>query len=153
MFVVLTLVTRADRRVAEAGIATFSTPTVVHFGAALFVSAVLAAPWRSLVDVFVLAGAAGLYGVVYSLRIMYRTRHQDFYVADREDWIWYSIMPFVSYIAIFAGAIALLFAPERSIVALAGSVLLLIFIGLRNSWDIVTYIASGRADEPPSTKP
>jgi len=148
MFVVLTLVSRASRRSRQDGIATFSTPTVAHFCTALYLSAVLAAPWRSLPSVSVLLAIAGLYGIVYILHIVYRTRRLEFYVADLEDWIWYTVLPFTAYIAIFASAIGLLAAPARTLFVLAGAVIVLIFIGIRNSWDIVTYIASGRADEP-----
>ena len=151
MFVVLTLVSRASRRSRQDGIATFSTPTMLHFCAALYLSAVLAAPWRSLSYVSILLAIAGLYGIVYILRIMYRTKRLEIYVADLEDWIWYTILPFVAYIAVFASSIGLLAAPARALFALAGAVVLLIFIGIRNSWDIVTYIASGRADEPERT--
>ena len=147
MFVVLTLVSRASARTRQDGIATFSTPTVAHFCAALFLSAVLAAPWRTLPPVAVLIGFAGLYGIVYMLRIVYRTRRLEVYVADVEDWVWYAVLPFIAYIAIFAGAIGLLAAPERALFDLAGAVVLLIFVGIRNSWDIVTWIATGRADD------
>ncbi|MGH7728579.1 MAG: hypothetical protein ACREM2_07310 [Vulcanimicrobiaceae bacterium] len=45
MFVVITLVTGEDRsRPSLEGISIFSTPTVLHFGSALLVSAVLNVP-------------------------------------------------------------------------------------------------------------
>jgi hypothetical protein len=141
MFVVISLV--AGRERAEAthdGIATFTTPTVMHFVAALLLSAVLIAPWRSLVHVGVAAALIGLYGVVYILRVMYRTRRLTVYRADFEDWIWYTILPFVAYGAISAGALALAAVPVQALFILAGGVVLLIFIGIRNAWDIVTYI-------------
>src|SRR5438067_6656686 len=48
-FVALTLVAGARRTAGSSGgIGAFSTPTVVHFGAALLVAALLSAPWRAL---------------------------------------------------------------------------------------------------------
>jgi hypothetical protein len=49
-FVVITLVAQrpALRRAVEAGSA-FATPTIVHFGTALPLSAVLRVPWRSII--------------------------------------------------------------------------------------------------------
>src|ERR1700736_5472068 len=80
MFVVITLVTGVERfRNAPDGISTFSTPTVVHFCAALLVSAILSAPWHSLVGPVILLGIAGLCGVVYVLRLMHRTRRLTTY--------------------------------------------------------------------------
>ncbi|HET8998767.1 MAG TPA: hypothetical protein VFP86_03900 [bacterium] len=141
MFVVITLVTRTERAEdTHAGIATFSTPTVMHFAAALLISAVLIAPWRSLVHAGVAVALIGLLGLVYILRVMHRTRRLSFYTADFEDWIWYTILPFVAYGAISAGAIALAAAPVLALFILAGGVVLLIFVGIRNAWDIVTYI-------------
>ena len=145
MFVVITLVTRTERAEdTHAGISTFSTPTVMHFAAALLVSAVLIAPWRSLVHASVVVALIGLLGVGYILRLMHRTRRLTFYTADLEDWAWYTILPFVAYGAISAGAIALSASPVQALFIVAGGVVLLIFIGIRNAWDIVTYIAIQR---------
>jgi hypothetical protein len=59
MFVVITLVTGKERpEGTEEGIAMFNTPTVMHFAAALLVSAVLIVPCRSLVYAGVVAGLA-----------------------------------------------------------------------------------------------
>jgi hypothetical protein len=150
MFVVITLVNRTERlQRNQDGIATFSTPTVMHFCAALFFSAILNAPWRSLIHAAVLIGAAGLGGVLYILRVMYRAKRLTAYIPDFEDWTWYTILPFVAYGAIFAGAIVLPAAPVNALFTLAGSVILLIFVGIRNAWDVVTYIASGGPSQPP----
>ena len=107
MFVVITLVTGAEKARSQDGISTFSTPTVMHFGAALFVSAVLIAPFRSVAIAATLVGFAGLYGVVYILRVTYRAKRLQGYRPDIEDWTWYNALPFLAYGAILAGAIAL----------------------------------------------
>lgn len=151
MFVVITLVTGVERfRRSPDGISTFSTPTVVHFCAALFVSAVLSAPWRSLVYPAALLGLAGLFGVVYVLRVMVLTKRLSTYRPDLGDWIWYTVLPFVAYVAIVTGAVTLPTVPVEALFALAGGVICVIFIGIRNAWDIVTYIAIGGHDEPDS---
>jgi hypothetical protein len=142
MFVVITLMSRPERAEdSHAAISTFSTPTVMHFAAALLVSAVVIAPWRSLVHPGAVVAFIGLCGVVYILRVMHRTRRLTMYTADLEDWAWFAILPFVAYGAISAGAIALAAAPVQALFILAGGVVLLIFVGIRNAWDIVTYIA------------
>jgi hypothetical protein len=151
MFIVITLVTGAERlRKNPDGISTFSTPTVVHFCAALLVSALLSAPWRSLVHPAALLGFAALYGVVYVFRVMHRTRRLSTYSADLEDWAWYTVLPFIAYVAILAGAIMLPAIPVEALFALAGGVTLLIFVGIRNAWDIVTFIAIQGFNEPPN---
>jgi len=50
-FVVMTLIAQnPPQRAAEAG-AAFATPTVVHFGAVLLVSALLRAPWHAIAPI------------------------------------------------------------------------------------------------------
>ncbi len=141
MFVVITLVAAQRTQQRGEGLGTFSTPTVVHFCAALLVSAVLSAPWPSLIPVAVLLGIAGLYGIVYCASIIRRTRRLSVYNPDPEDWIWYSILPLVSHIVITVGAVRLVAAPYEALYEFAAATLLLIFIGIHNSWDVVTYLA------------
>ena len=145
MFVVITLVRGEEyaTRSRHDGIDTFSTPTVMHFCAALLVSAVLCAPWPSLVYVSVIVVLVGCYGVVYIVRVAFRARGLKEYTADIEDWIWYSILPFVAYGTLAVGASALQRASKGALFAVAGGVLLLIFIGIRNAWDVVTFLAAG----------
>lgn len=152
MFVVITLVTGVERvRRNPDGISTFSTPTVVHFCAALLVSAILSAPWHSLIQPAAVIGLAGLYGVSLVARVVYRARRMTAYRADLEDWAWYTILPLVAYCALLAGAIMLPLTPWHALFALAGSVILLIFIGIRNAWDVVTFIVIDHPGEPPSS--
>jgi hypothetical protein len=151
MFIVITLVTGTERlQKSPDGISTFSTPTVVHFCAALFISAVLSAPWSGLITPAIVLALAGVYGIVYLLRVTHRTRRLSNYNPDIEDWAWYSVLPFFAYGAILAGAILLAFIPAKGLFVLAGGVLGLIFIGIRNAWDVVTFIAIGG---PASTAP
>jgi hypothetical protein len=154
MFVVITLVTGADRRGTRAGFSTFSTPTIVHFGAALLVAGVLTAPWRSLAHVAGVIGLASLFGLGYTVRMYLRQwRHHSSYTPDLEDWICYTILPFVAYGALLGGAIALVVSPVDAMFALASGVVLSIFIGIHNAWDIVTFIAVGGIDDPPHSEP
>ena len=145
MFVVITLVSGMERTQPNPdGLSTYSTPTVMHFCAALFISAVLIAPWRSLTGADVTIGLTALFGLVYALRVMLMARRSTAsteYVPDLEDWAWYTILPFIAYCAIFSGAIALYRSAAPAFYVIAGGVLLLTFIGIRNAWDVVTYLA------------
>jgi len=151
MFVVITLVAgNRSRETSHVGVSTFSTPTVVHFGAALWVCAILSAPWDSLQYAAVLLGLTSLFGVVYVWRLILRTKRLTSYNAGVDDWIWYSILPLVAYAAIGVVAILLLAVPAGVLFVLGAAVLLLIFIGIHNAWDIVTYIA---VEVMPSSNP
>jgi hypothetical protein len=143
MFVVISLVRGWEGSRSSDGIATFSTPTVLHFGAALLVSAVLVAPWSSPTIADDLVAIVGCYGVVYVVRVVFRARRLTGYVADLEDWTYYTILPFMAYGVILGGAIAAIAVPSKALFAVAAGVVLLLFIGIRNAWDIVTFLAAG----------
>jgi hypothetical protein len=145
MFVVVTLVSGIERTGdSEVGLSTFSTPTVIHFGAALLVSAILIAPWPRLAGTFALVTLVGLAGVAHMSRVTGKARRLTAYAPDMEDWVWYTIFPFVAYAAVLVGGVAIPFAPPAAIWILGGTTMLLIFIGIRNAWDVVTYLTMER---------
>lgn len=151
MFVVITIVTGMERATrSQDGISTFSTPIVMHFCAVLFVSAVLIAPWHRMIFPGVLIGLLSLYELAYVGRVALRTRRMTLYTPDLDDWTWYWILPLAAYATIFGGAIGLEIAPVEALFALAVGALLLIFIGIRNAWDIVTFLIVGGGAKPPS---
>ncbi|MGH7329392.1 MAG: hypothetical protein ACREJX_13680, partial [Polyangiaceae bacterium] len=150
MFVVLTLIagTEPVRRTPE-GISTFTTPTVLHFATALLISVNFVAPWRSLVHATIVPGLIGLYGVVHIVRVIFVARRFRRYTPDLEDWIWYFILPLISHGAILAGAIMLAYNTVNALFIIAGGAVLLIFIGIRNALDVVTFIIIDGAQVPP----
>src|SRR3989440_9377308 len=107
MFVVITLIAGARVRGASGGLAAFGSPTVVHFGAALLVAAILSAPWQALWNAGLLLGLCGLGGVTYVVIVVRRARRQTDYQLVLEDWLWYITFPLVSYIAFVVSAILL----------------------------------------------
>lgn len=55
------------------------------------------------------------------------------------DWLWYVLLPLVSYLTLVVAAILL---PAQAVPALfitAAVMLLLLFMGICNAWDVVTY--------------
>lgn len=149
MFVVITLVAGQERlrSAGRDGVETFSSPTVVHFCAALLLSAILSAPWRSLGAPAVLLAITGAYGVFYAARVMLRMMRQAAYTPGFDDWFWYAVVPLVAYAAVLVSAIVLWAFPEPSLFAFAACTMSFIFLGIRNAWDTVTFIAiSGPKD-------
>src|SRR2546426_5850746 len=114
MFVVISLVTGQERTDAtQDGIAAFTTPTVMHFAAALLVSGILIMPWRSLVQAGILVAVIGLYGVAPILRVMGRTRRRTRYTADLEEWTRFTILPLGAHLAISTGPRSLATVPAQ----------------------------------------
>src|SRR3989442_5243063 len=101
LFVVATLIARVRARVSSPSeaFATFNTPNVVHFCAALLVAAILSAPWQALWNAGLLLGLSGLGGVSYVVIVLRRARRQTDYQPVLEDWLWHTVFPLVSYTA------------------------------------------------------
>ena len=162
-FVVVTLAVNSRQRSPDAlsnGISIFSTPTVLHFSSALLIAVLFIIPWPSLVPVAIFAGVVGAYGQFHIVRAIQQTRQLREYRADAEDWIWYNIVPSIAYIACMAGAVMLPFIPYYALFALAGSITLLTFTGIRNAWDLVVFLvvqtlndAASESDPPGHDRP
>jgi hypothetical protein len=125
------------RAYAQAGDA-FTTPTF-HFGAVLLLSAVGSAPWDGIATVAVLWGVVGLGGVVYVVLVARRLRLQTAYQAVFEDRLFHVLLPLTAY-AMLAVSACVAYSHLRPALFLVGAAaLLLLFIGIHNAWDTVTY--------------
>jgi hypothetical protein len=145
MFVVITLSARVqDRRSSEA-LGAFGTPTIVHFGTALFVAAIFSAPWQALWPAGLLLGFCGLGLVTYVVIVLRRVRRQTDYQPVLEDWLWHTVFPLVSYTALLVAAILLPGNPAPALFVIAAVTVLLLFIGIHNAWDDVIYIVIERS--------
>ena len=142
LFVVITLSAQVRMRVSSqrSGIAAFSTPNVVHFGAALLVAALLNAPWQALWNAALLLGLAGLGGMTYVIIVLRRARRQTDYEPVLEDWLWHTVLPLVSYSGLVVAALLLPIHPAPALFVIAAATVLLLFIGIHNAWDNVTYL-------------
>ncbi|HET9252005.1 MAG TPA: hypothetical protein VFP58_07815 [Candidatus Eisenbacteria bacterium] len=149
-FVVITMISEATHRVPTGtrSISAFATPTVVHFCAALLIAALLSAPWSSLSGPAWVLRAAGLAGVLYGLLVIARARRQTEYRPVASDWIRHTALPLIAYAALLMAGISLPWSPNASLFVIGGTSLLLLFIGIHNSWDTVTYIAVAARETP-----
>jgi len=139
-FVVMALVADMPRTPvqAQAGHA-FATPTIIHFGAVLMLSAALSAPWHNIGGAAVLWGLMGLGGVAYAIIVARRQRVQTAYQPVFEDWLFHAVLPFAAYATLCASACAARAHPTECLFGVATAALLLLFIGIHNAWDAVTY--------------
>jgi len=149
-FVVMTLIADSSRPRSPALIRAFGTPTIVHFCAALLVSAISSAPWDALSSAGFALGVCGAAGVAYGVVIVRRARSQTGYAPVLEDWIWHAVLPLIAYGCVVAGAFVLPRHPAPSLFVIGAATVLLLFIGIHNSWDTVTYIA---VEQPEAAKP
>ena len=146
-FVVMTLIAqKSPPRSAEAGPA-FATPTIVHFGAALLLSAMLSAPWQDATAVAAVLGLMGLTGIVYILIVARRMRVQTAYKTNFWDWVYYFLLPLVAYAMVVLSACMVPSHMAGALFGVGAAALLLLFIGIRNAWDSVVYLVLYRKPE------
>ena len=143
MFVVIALVANA-RTAAEPQLDAFGTPTVVHFGAALLQSVILTAPWPGPLSARISLALYGGTGLAYMIVVVRRTRRVTEYQPVFEDWLFHAVLPLAAYVAVLAGAMGLRRASTLSLFAIGGAAVLLLFVGVHNAWDTVTYILVAR---------
>jgi hypothetical protein len=147
-FVVLTLITEAGMlRGSGETLSAFGSPNVVHFCAALLVSAIFSAPWHGLGPPGVAIAVAGVCGFAYSVAVLRRALRQRDYKPVLEDWIWHAALPLLAYAALVHAGIRLPGVSADALYIVGGSALLLVFIGIHNAWDTVMYVTIERARE------
>jgi hypothetical protein len=149
-FVVITLI--ADRPIApgqaQAAGSAFATPTIVHFGTVLLLSAALSAPWRGIGGPAIVWALLGLGGVAYAILVTHRLRAQTAYQPQFEDWLFHALLPFAAYATLAASAYVARVHARGAMFGVAAAALVLLFVGIHNAWDAVTYhVFVKKADE------
>ena len=153
-FVVIALGAEA-RSLRGPELGAFGTPTIVHFCAVLLIAAILSVPWQAVSSAVIALGSSGAAGITYMVIVLRRARRQSGYVPVLEDWLWHGTFPLIAYTTLLAAALILPRNPGRCLLAIGAMALLLLFIGIHNAWDAVTYIATsqqGPPERPPARK-
>ncbi|HEY2276218.1 MAG TPA: hypothetical protein VGH61_12005 [Steroidobacteraceae bacterium] len=148
-FVVIALIRESGQGVQPRGLGVFVTPTIVHFCGVLALAAFMSMPHQNGGTLSVGLAIGGLAGVIYGCVIgvtMYRigigaTR----YVPVREDWIWNVIVPTLVYAAL-VGMAALIRdrLTRQALYGVAVLALALLFIAIRNAWDLAVWMSVSR---------
>lgn len=139
-FVVITLIAaRPIVNDAQAAGAAFATPTIVHFGVVLLLSAIGNVPWSGLTAVSILWGLAALFGAVYVVVVARRMHIQKAYKPVLEDWLFHVMLPLAAYAVLAISALSVDSNTRTALFLVGSAVLLLLFIGIHNAWDAVTY--------------
>jgi hypothetical protein len=148
-FVVMTLIaTRPAGPGKSQGADAFATPTIVHFGIVLLLSAITCAPWHTFLGIAICYGIVGVFGMLYELIVIRRMRTQNVYKAVFEDWLFHALLPFAAYAMLAAsGCLSVLYVLHLKFGAgafnpmfgVAAAALLLLFVGIHNAWDAATY--------------
>jgi len=147
-FVVIALI-RDQRSVRPSGVRAYLSPTIVHFGGVLALAAYLSMPHQRLLTLSVGFIAGGVAGIVYGLftaASLRRQSHAGDYVPVRDDWIWNVILPTFVYACLTLAGCLIWRETSQVLFAVALLSLLLLFIGIRNSWDIAVWMTTHPPD-------
>jgi hypothetical protein len=147
MFVVTTLIAGIDTHISilNAAVSAYNTPTVVHFSAVLLLAGILSAPWQTFSSLSLLLGLLSLGMVFYSIIVMRRMRRVPHYQSTFEDWLWYLAFPLLAHVSLMVAAFVLADNPDPALYMVGSAMILLLLVGIRNAWDMVTFLAVERA--------
>jgi hypothetical protein len=148
MFVATTLLAGLDTHepIANAGIAAYNTPTVVDFCAVLLLAGILSAPWQTFSSVSLLLSLFGFGMLFYQLIVMRRMRRMPHYQTTLEDWLWYMVLPLLAHVSLIVAAFMLATNPALALYIIGLGMIVLLLVGIRNSWDNVTFLAVKRSN-------
>jgi hypothetical protein len=124
---------------------TFTSPIVFHYTYVLFVSLVVLMPVNTDGSLAAIIGVSAALALLYSIYILVRVLRSA--TTDIDDRLGYGLGP-------AAGILTF----ERSVIGpplLAGGLILLLVINIRNIWDLTVFFAQRRkdGDSPTSAKP
>jgi hypothetical protein len=120
----------------QAGTRTFMSPVVVHFTSVFFLSAIALFPSHQAKFFATLIGATALIGGVISTYITIQVVRSDL-TNYMEDYLAYGLLPGLSYLALLAAAVSIYLERDFGLNALAGALLLLAIVNIRNAWDLL----------------
>ena len=141
-FVAIALVSNIRRNPTAESIGAFATPTVMHLGGSLLVSALMTAPWHSIFPASMALAVYGLTGLGYCAIVGRRARRQTVYKPVLEDWLWHAILPCVVYAAIALAAVFLRTFVQPTLFVIGAGALGLLLVGIHNAWDTVVYMVT-----------
>ena len=145
MFVAASIGAGVFTREHQAGIRSFLSPTVVHFSSVLIICLLATIPTETWAVLGVLLTCAGVIGLAYSGWIWRRMmKHGIIATIDVVDRLWYAVLPIATHLLVIVAGVSLWRQSEVSLNILALALILLLLIGLRNSWDMTVWVMDHR---------
>ena len=92
-------------------------------------------------------GLIGFGGIIYIIIVTRRLRVQTIYQPVFEDWLFHVLLSFAAYAVMVVSACVACARERAALFLVAASALLLLFIGIHNAWDIVTYHVFARKEK------
>jgi|SRR6478736_1243659 hypothetical protein len=113
----------------------FFSPVVVHFSAVFFLSAVALIPGHRPGFFAVVIGICALAGLSVALYATIQLLRHD-WTKYKQDHLAYGLLPTVAYLALLVAAEMIWVENEFAVDVLAGALLVLLLVNVRNAWDL-----------------
>ncbi len=150
LFVAVSLGTGFLSSKDQQGTRTFMSPVVIHFTSVFFLSAVCLVPSHGPVFFAVLIAGTAVVGVAVSIVIsvwVVRTEMTQYL----PDYFAYGLLPVGAYLALLVASIMIYLGRDYALEVLAGGLLLLAIVNVRNAWDLTLSMVRRHAGQRPSS--
>src|ERR1700690_1896401 len=114
---------------------TFYSPVVVHFTAVFFLSAIALVPAHRTVFFAALIAACATIGLAVSLFVTAQLLRHD-WTSYKQDHLAYALLPMIAYLALLVAATMIWSENGLALDVLAGALLTLLIVNVRNAWDL-----------------
>ena len=118
----------------------FFSPVVVHFSAVFFLSAIALVPGHRTVFFAIVVGVSALTGFSVALYATVQLMRHE-WTRYKEDHFAYGLLPTISYAALLVAAAMIWMENEFAVDVLAGALLVLLLVNVRNAWDLTLSMA------------
>jgi hypothetical protein len=131
---------------------TFTSPIIFHYTYVLFLSLVALIPANSDAALAIVVGGSAVVALVYSSVIFRRVMRSN--AIDMDDRLGYGASPLAAYAAALAAAVFICAGSKIGPPLLAGALILLLLVNIRNAWDLTVFFAQRQKREnPPPNSP
>ena len=125
---------------------TFMSPVVIHFTSVFFVAAVCLIPSHGPLFFSALIAATAFLGIAVSAVISVQVIRREWtqYVPD---YFAYGLLPVAAYLALLVSGIMIYAEANDALEVLAGALLALMIVNIRNAWDLTLSMVRHQADK------
>lgn len=147
LFVVAGLTSRLDRNERLRGASLYLSPVVFHFAVVLVVSGAALAPRLQPAHLAAAVGVCALTGAIHLAAVTWGICSRRTPTAPHWSDVWcYGVAPTGLYLALGGAAAGAALTRGWAAEAVAAVALALLLIGIRNAWDLVTWLAPTQTD-------
>jgi hypothetical protein len=126
---------------------TFTSPIVFHYTYVLFLSLAALVPINTDTSLAAVIGISAAVALIYSIHILVRVLRSA--AIDLDDRLAYGTSPIAAYAAALVAAVLIFEHWQVGPPLLAGALVLLLLVNIRNAWDLTVFFAQRRTSDTP----